>query len=337
MRISRRRFLGESVCVAGGLIAAPSLAGLAGGTRSKAFFEWTRVREGVIATQGLEYGGNSMVVIGEGGALLVDSKFPALGPILRAEAAHQGGEVSVLVNTHHHADHTGGNLAFKQNARIMAHANAYPRIDEQVARYRQMIRSAPSQVFPQMEGTDHDDLMPELEKMMAQAHLLGGDRWIPDERIPDGESEIEVGGVRVLLRHVGAGHTDNDVFVYLPEQNVLHTGDLVFHRLNPYIDRPAGATTLGWMDSCRAMLGVCDADTVVIPGHGDVTDRTGIEGQIEYFERVREFVRARMDEGASVAQVRANPPQWMQELGFGRMTAMVLGEVYAELRAESDG
>lgn len=333
MDISRRRFLEQSAAATAGLIAAPSLARLAGGRSDGAFFEWTLAREGVLATQGLAHGGNSMVVLGEGGSLLVDTKFPPLGPILKAESAVQGGRITAVLNTHHHADHTGGNISFTREVPVYAHRRALQRIADQVGRYQQMLEAAPKQVLPELQGTDAVKQMDEIEALIENARNFTAQHWIPNERLDDGESKIEVGGVTVHLTHAGAGHTDNDVFVYVPHRNVLHTGDLVFHGLNPYVDRSAGANTAGWIASCKAMLKLCDDDTVVIPGHGNITDRSGIQGQIDYFERVRAYIEERTGEGATVAQIRAAPPEWMLELGFPQFAPMVLGEVHAEMAA----
>ena len=56
------------------------------------------------------------------------------------------------------------------------------------------------------------------------------------------DHDLDVGGVKVQLRHLGAGHTDNDIIAFLPDRNVIHTGDLLFRKVYPYMDIGGGAT-----------------------------------------------------------------------------------------------
>jgi len=291
--ISRRAFSAGVAAAAGGALLGPSVflrAARAQGGEELAIHE---IAPGVHVITGR--GGNTMVAVGEGGSLLVDCKVAGAGEALREVAEGAGVPVAAVVNTHHHADHTGGNPAFTGDLPVHAHEACADRVRAQVA-------------------SRGDDPKPFLPTALAGPMTT-----------------LETHGVRAELRHSGAGHTDNDLFVFLPEQNVLHTGDLVFHSMHPFIDRPAGATTEGWMESCDAMLSLCDAETVVVPGHGEVGDRAAIEKQIAYFEAVRAAIGEIVDAGGpKQAASRVRLPMF-EGMGFERLRARTMEAVYDEL------
>jgi len=246
-------------------------------------------------------GGNTLVVAGDGGTLLIDCKIPGSGGPLRALAEKAGVPVRAVLNTHHHGDHTGGNPGFTGDLPVYAHKVCAPRVRAQVA-------------------SRGEDPKP----------------FLPTETTGDG-AVLTPAGVRAEISHIGPGHTDNDLFVFFPEHNTLHTGDLLFHNLHPFIDRPAGATTAGWIRSCRAMLKHCDADTTVIPGHGDVTDRSGIERQIAYFQQVRDAVGEVLRAGGTASDAEAVTVPLFEGMGFEQLRGRVLKSVYEELSEEAAG
>lgn len=244
-------------------------------------------------------GGNTLVVAGDGGSLLIDCKTPGNGGPLRVLAEKSGIPVRAVLNTHHHGDHTGGNPGFTGDLPVYAHTACATRVRAQVA------------------GRGEDPKP-----------------FLPTKTAGDG-TVLTPAGVRAEVSHVGPGHTDNDLFVFFPAHNTLHTGDLLFHNLHPFIDRPAGATTAGWITSCRAMLTSCDAETTVIPGHGEVTDRAGIERQIAYFEQVRDAVGEVVRAGGTVADAQELTLPLFAGMGFEQLRGRVLKAVYEELSEET--
>ena len=297
--ISRRAFSAGLAAAAGGVLFGPSVFLPSARAQGEEALEIREIAPGVHVITGR--GGNTMVAVGEGGSLLVDCKVAGAGEALREIAEGAGVPVAGVVNTHHHGDHTGGNPAFTKDLKVHAHEACADRVRAQVA-------------------SRGDDPNPYLPNAVAGPMTT-----------------LDVAGVKAELRHSGAGHTDNDLFVFLPEKNVLHTGDLVFHNMHPFIDRPAGATTSGWMESCDAMLSLCDANTVVVPGHGEVGDRTAIERQVAYFEAVRAAVGEIVSSGGPrQAATRVRLPIF-EGMGFERLRTRVLDAVYDELTEESDG
>ena len=286
-------------------------------------------------------GGNSLVAGGGGGgdwALIIDTKNAPLGAMLRAQAAGGGGDFSkgerLVINTHHHGDHTGGNWAFTQgeggSVPILAHANALPRVLAQTKNYLGSI----ARVVKGLEGDDKPEskaALPFAKEYLARSESFKPEAWAPTRTITGEKNELKVGSLKVEAYHFFPGHTDNDIILRLPEQNILHMGDLLFHNTWCFIDRAAGADTVGWMKSVAEAIKLCDSKTVVIPGHGEITDVEGLKGQIAFFEKARAIVGDAIKAGTKREDVvKLNPPEFA-ERGLGQMRDRTLGAIYDEL------
>lgn len=292
-------------------------------------------------------GGNSLVAGGVGGggadwALIIDTKNAPLGAMLRAQAmGGGGGDFSkgerLVINTHHHGDHTGGNWAFTQGeggaVPILAHANALPRVLAQTKNYLGSV----ARVVKSLEGDDKPEskaALPFAKEYLARNESFKPEAWAPTRTITGEKNEITVGGVgglNVEAYHFFPGHTDNDIILRLPEQNILHMGDLLFHKNWCFIDRAAGADTVGWMRTLGESIKLCDAKTVVIPGHGELTDVEGLKGQIAFFEKARAIVGDAIKTGTKREDVvKLNPPEFA-ERGLHQMRDRTLGAIFDEL------
>ncbi len=186
-------------------------------------------------------GGNAAVLKTGAGAVVVDTMtFPLQGERIRALAEELTGEpVVAIVNTHYHFDHTHGNPGFDEHVRIVA--------TERTRRHL-------------------------LER--DRSFWEGRETFVPDETF-DHEHELQLGSKTVRLVHPGRGHTDGDLVALFVEDRVVHMGDLLFEDRYPNIDLEAGGSVERWpatLDAVREF----DFDRV-IPGHGKVTDRAGIE------------------------------------------------------------
>lgn len=330
MQYSRRDI--TRMLLAGGAAAAlPAPLALATRRSDNTLFDWKRVGPG--AHVAFSQGGNAMVVVSGDEAMLIDSKNAGFGAILRREAGVFGHRVTRLVNTHHHADHTGGNDAFSGDLPVLAHRRAVPRIEEQVGRYAQSIRAAARSLRD--AGSDlPTPAARDLEEALEQADELTPADFAPTETMTDHRT-IHLGDLIVELHHAGPGHTDNDVFIFIPELNLLHTGDLLFNGLHPYIDIGAGATTAGWERSLLAMRRMINADTTVVPGHGEITDSAGLLAQRDYFETVRGVVARARAQDMTRDEVTALPaPPALADHAFERMWPRNLGVIFDELAAD---
>ncbi len=209
-------------------------------------------------------GGNVAVYITDEGVILIDDKF---------DQDHQGivdGVKSVtsqpikyIINTHYHADHSGGNTKFLPTAEIISTAMARTNILE----HKQS--NAPPGVSP------------------ARITFTT-------------ETAIHLGGKEVQAMYMGRGHTNGDAVIYFPAIRTLHTGDLMAGA-SPLIDYNGGGSLVEWTKTLDNALKL-DFDTV-IPGHGAVTNKAGLMTYRENVEKMRTRVSGLIHQGKSQAEV----------------------------------
>lgn len=327
---SRREFLAAT-----GLVVAGS--GAAWGSRpvdrlrAETYFTWTELRPGVHAAADLSLGGNVMVVTSGEAALLVDTKFPAYGAALAREASAFGAPISMVVNTHHHGDHTGGNGPLA-DLPILAHTNAGPRIRGQLETYVRAAQGGPRQVDRSRDAADA--VMAEAQLAAEASTGWSGDDIAPDRLVTGQADEIEIGKTRVVLHHFGPGHTDNDLILHLPDANVLHTGDVCFNGLHPFFDPNGGVDCRGWAKVVSKVIELCDGDTVVVPGHGELTDREGLRAQQLYLEAIWDRVAAEVRAGKTRDEIVTMRWDFMDGLGFEQIRERAIGAVYDQVTEE---
>lgn len=277
-------------------------------------------------------GGNSLVVLGEGESMLVDCKNAPFGTTLRRQAAAGAPPLKWVVNTHHHADHTGGNHAFR-DVTLIAHEKAAPRIAENIERFVGGLRGGPAAVA-RSTRPGKDEAMAQAQALAERAGEMSAADFAPTRTVGD-LHEFTVGGLKVVLRHFGAGHTDNDAVVHVPGLNLIHAGDLLFHRVHPFIDPAAGSTTAGWQKSLDGIIALCDDKTVVVPGHGAtgaLTDVNGLREQRDYFDKLRRIVdHARNNDGMTRDETVRIQTGAFEGYGGQERLARAIGAVYDEL------
>ena len=325
MTMSRRDFLATSA--AAGSAFALSGRSPGGVPSDDKFFDWKPVCEGAQAAFG--NGGNSLVITGKSGAVLVDCKNSPFGQELRreAEAIHK---LTHVINTHHHADHTGGNHAFTPDIEVIAQTNATPRILGQLNRYVSQIKEALGATTDK-KNSAADAVRNDHKALYARVTQIKAIEFAPKLTF-EKDYELDLGGVKLALHHFGPGHTDNDLVVHAPSLNVLHTGDLVFNGRHPYVDADGGANTSAWMASLKKAMELCDAKTKVIPGHGDLCGVDGLKQQVEYFEKMRDLVAKQIKAGKSRKEVAEMKPALFESYGNKEIVGMVLGAIYTELK-----
>jgi len=340
-RLSRRdfaRLLTAGVAGAAGLVSPARLSALTrhlpelgsatpGGRLQETFFEWRTVAPGVHVAIG--QGGNAMLVRDGGQALLSDSKNFGFGYTLRREAEAMGTPLTRVVNTHHHGDHIGGNPVFGGDLPLVGHPVAAERIrgwaEEVAGRESERLGRTAVQL---REGDAPAAVVADVERLAADVLDFDVRRFVPSVPIAEADA-LPVGARTVEIRHVGSGHTDNDVFLFVPSENVLHTGDLLFNGRHGFMDQNGGVSSEGWQRSVQAMLDVADGETVVVPGHGDITDRSGLQRQWDYFEQLRDAVAAAVADGMSRDEVTALRPASVADVSGS--PARNLGVVYDEV------
>ncbi len=218
-------------------------------------------------------GGNVAVSIGKDGTLVVDNQFLPMSQRIQNAITELGGAApKVILNTHFHGDHVGGNAFFAERGVIVA--------AEQV-RYRLLNDPA-----------------------LARAALpvvTFADRV----RIHFNDDEIDV-------IHLPNAHTDGDAVVWFRNANVLHTGDLFFNGRYPRIDLDNGGSLAGYLAAVAQMLDMVPADTRIIPGHGKLASVVELGEFQDMLKATASNIEARIAAGESVDSIVATGlgPQW---------------------------
>ena len=223
-------------------------------------------------------GGNIGVSVGSQGVMIVDDQFPELMPKI-GDAIRDigGGAVDFAINTHWHFDHAEGNLALGPGGTwLVSQANSREK----------------------MLG-DHVINLVSL-KYLQKAY--------PKSALPvityDTTMQFHFNDEQVDLLHVGPAHTTGDTAVIFRGSNVVHLGD-VFNRGYPFIDADNGGDLGGMIAFCQAVLDTIDKDTVVVPGHGPISDYEGLQSYIAMLSTVHERITKLVKRGKSMEEVYA--------------------------------
>lgn len=328
MLISRRSFLASSALAAAGL-ALPAHRALAR-PDEELLFDWKPVADKVKVAFG--FGGNAMLVMGKGAGLLSDAKNAPYGQQLRRECEAAAGQILALVNTHHHADHTGGNHAFTKDIEVIAHDNASPRIRGQSNRYLSQMKEGLKELA-ESKSKAADKVRADLDLFLKHMADVKPAIFVPTATFST-DRTLDVGGVKVVLKHLGKGHTDNDAVVHLPDLNVLHTGDLLFHKVYPYIDSDGGGNTKAWQETLTKVIALCDEKTKIVPGHGELCDKKALADQIEYFNTMRDWVAKQIKAGKTRKEIAESNPEPYDKYNVPWIRPITLGGIHDELKAE---
>ena len=250
------------------------LASAAHAQESEVTFESTELSPGlyVVEARGGFGGGNMAVLVGDGIVAMVDDGIEPLAPKLLEHVQSTAGQpIDLLVNTHVHGDHTGGHTVFAEAGTVMF---------------------------------AHDNIR---KRLLDDATPAGGPGGLPVVTFADGVT-FHIGDIEARIRHVPLAHTDGDAFVYFPGANIIHTGDVLFHSLFPYIDLDNGGTVAGYLAAQREILALADAGTRIIPGHGERTDKAGMEADHAMLAESYRRVKALVGEGKSADEIVAAKP-----------------------------
>ena len=297
-------------------------------------FRW----ETVSPTARVAYGsgGNSLVVMRAGDALLVDTKVAAFGQVLEREVRGFGATIRSVINTHHHNDHTGGNDAFTRTAQVVAHARVKDRVLAATGESLARLKGASVDAYANgLRQSGFDVNITTAARRDIERFIGALDKVTPEAFAPtvtlETARELRAAGYIIEIHPATPAHTDNDVVVLLPELDILHAGDLLFNGHHPFIDVSAGATTEGWDRALAAVIAKCKATTRVVAGHGPVTDRAGLQRQRDYFNQVRDAVSGAIREGKTRAEVVALKPRQVADLAWPELLLHSLGVIHDEL------
>lgn len=296
MSPSRRDFLATSAAMAAGAMLGRPLDALASRpvqTMQQANFTPIRRNVGTFTMRG----GTVGWLVNPGAVAVVDTQFPAEARTLLAGLQERSGNrgVDVLINTHHHGDHTGGNGVFAGVARrVVAHGMA----DQHMRRAPQPPQQAQQQPPQQQPAPQQQPTQPPPPPPLY-----------PDLTFTHSWS-AELGDERIVARHHGRAHTSGDAVITFERANVVHMGDLAFHRRHPVVDRAAGASMRNWARVLEHVVNGHARDTIYIFGHaGEGLPVTGSSADLlqfrDYLGAVLAFVERHVAAGRSREEVLA--------------------------------
>lgn len=221
-------------------------------------------------------GGNIAVLTGKQGILMVDSDYQDMSPALQNALQQFGGEdrLTYMINTHWHGDHSQGNLHFGHKAQIVAHDNVRERLltSQEVKLFKMVTEPYPEHALPSITYQQELTL-----------HI----------------NEEEVGVV-----HFPGGHTDGDSVVFFKKANVVHMGDLYFNGFFPFVDIQNGGSVQKMADNVSAVIDMIDEKTIVIPGHGPVSNKTELTEFRDMLQGTYAEVMAMRNKGMNLGQMQ---------------------------------
>src|SRR5437773_1233831 len=223
-------------------------------------------------------GGNSTIIIGKTGVIVVDAKQTEAGAkdLLAEIAKITPKPVTTAIITHSDGDHVNGLVAFPSGIKIIAHEN---------------------------------------NKKEQEAALAAGGRGAPPaDRLPNQvvartKEAMTIDGVKIELYHFAPAHTSGDLVVFLPDQKVVSTGDLIVTNRaddNPNIHFEKNGSTAGWLESVKGMIAL-NADTY-ISGHGDLVTKADLQRKLAATTERRNKIAAMVKQGKTLEEIKAALP-----------------------------
>jgi glyoxylase-like metal-dependent hydrolase (beta-lactamase superfamily II) len=240
-------------------------------------------------------GGDSLILVGNDGVLLVDTSVAQMGDKIKAAIARVSDKpIKLVINTHAHADHFGANEAMaKGGAVIVAHHKLRERMakGQYLAAFNQTIPPSPPAALPTVTYAD--------------------------------AMTIHFDGETVQLYHVSRAHTDNDTLVHFTRANVIHASGTFGGNGNyPFFDMSSGGSLAGTIAAEEKMLSVGDAKTTIIADEGDPASAAVLKASRDMLVALRARVQKLIDEGKSEDQAVAATPtkdfdaRWVQQSSF---------------------
>jgi glyoxylase-like metal-dependent hydrolase (beta-lactamase superfamily II) len=221
-----------------------------------------------------EKGGTIAFMLSKKGIVVVDAEFPEQSQHLIDELKKRSDKpFKLLINTHHHQDHTAGNISFKGIVgNVLAHENSLKN-----------------------------------QTNVAIAQKIEDKQLYPDKTFTDTWCE-KTGKENICLYYHGTGHTDGDAIIHFEQANIVHMGDLMFNRRHPFVDRSAGASMKNWVVALDKASNHFSNDTIFIYGHAaDGYEVTGTKDDLkafaEYLGQVLNFVDGEIKAGKTKDEV----------------------------------
>jgi glyoxylase-like metal-dependent hydrolase (beta-lactamase superfamily II) len=265
-------------------------------------------------------GGNIAVQVGDQGVLVVDTGTSSMSAkVLAAIRTLSDKPIRHVVNTHLHADHTGGNEAISKAGR-------------------------------QTNGVDPADIIAHENVLTRMSAPAGKQAPTPSAAWPintyfQGEKDFFFNDEAVMLYHDGSAHTDGDSIVFFRRSDVVVAGDIYRTNGYPVIDRENGGGINGVIAGLNRLLDICvpkheqEGGTFVIPGHGRISDEADVLEYRDMVTIIRDRIQDMVKRGMTLDQVKAARPTLDYDAHYGSdkgswTTGMFIEAIYRDLSAK---
>ncbi len=238
-------------------------------------FDVIEVAERIYMIQGNS--GNIGICVGEDGVLLIDDGFPAMtNALLEAVANITDQPITMVLNTHWHWDHSGGNVNMAaKGATILAQED-----------------SVQWMTTWQVSGMSGTPKKPQ------------GVSGIPQVTFND-EMTLRMNGYTIRVRNVGPAHTLGDTAVYFEEANVVQVGDIYTTGDYPWIDLNTGGDLDGLVNALDNVVGDIEPDTIIMPGHNELSNGAELTAYRDMVKLLRDRIQSEIDNGKTRQEILA--------------------------------
>jgi cyclase len=252
-----------------------------------------------------ERGGTIAFLLDQKGIVVVDAQFPDQSQHLVTELKNRSDKpFRYLINTHHHRDHSSGNISFKGLVEhVVGHENCLANMKS----------------VAQKDKTEDKQLYPDI---------TFSDKW-----------KQKVGKEKIRNYYFGPAHTNGDAIIHFQHANVAHMGDLVFNRRHPVIDRSAGANIRNWASVLDKTVNTFDNETIFVFGHAfDPEQITGNKDDLKafknYLEKLLAFAESEFKSGKTKEEFIKNTSIPGETEWKGEGIARALTAAYEEVSAK---
>lgn len=240
---------------------------------------------------------NAAVQIGDDGVLIVDTMGQDLADAMVAEIRRlaPGKPIRIIVNTHLHPDHTGGNAKVSAAGSTIIGGNAVAELGQAAANRAQIYA--------------HENVQTRMAQPPAGQPPIPTAQW-PTDTFLEAQHDLYFNGEGIELLHQPDAHTDGDTMVYFRKSDVLVSGDVYNNEFFPMVDADNGGSLTGIITALNTMIRITiprerqEGGTYVIPGHGRLADEADIVEYRDMTTILRDRIADAVKRGQTLDQIK---------------------------------